>query len=73
MTWLNSLKIAIIEENITQIDTLVTKLPDFESKDRAKEALALISESIKIVNLHKSKTLESMNKLKKTKAFLESN
>ncbi len=72
MKWLNSLKIAIIEENINQIETLVSNLPDFDSKQRAEEALALISEAINIVSDHKSKTLLAMNKIKQTKAFLAS-
>ncbi len=72
MKWLNSLKIAIIEENIDQIDALTSKLPDFDSKKSAQEALALISEATKIVENHKAKTLVAMNKLKQTKAFLKS-
>ena len=72
MKWLNSLKVAIIEENIDQIEALTSELPDFDSKQRAEEALALISEAINIVSDHKSKTLVAMNKIKQTKAFLAS-
>ena len=72
MKWLNSLKIAIIEENITQIETLASNLPEFDSKQKAEEALALISEAINIVSDHRSKTLLAMNKIKQTKAFLAS-
>ena len=72
MKWLNSLKIAIIEENINQIGTLIEELPTFDSKLEAQEALALLSEATKVVEHHKTKTLAAMNKIKQTKAFLNS-
>jgi len=70
MTWLNSLKIAIIEEDIIKISSLTKKLPNYTSKQRAEEALALIGEAIKLVDNKKIETLESMNKIKQTKAYL---
>ncbi|HIP30885.1 MAG TPA: hypothetical protein EYG93_01495 [Sulfurospirillum arcachonense] len=72
MTWLNSLKIAIIEEDITKIGTLTKELPNYDSKQEAEEALALIGEAIKLVDSKKQKTLEAMKKIKQTKVFLES-
>lgn len=72
MTWLNSLKIAIIEEDITKIETLTKELPNYDSKQEAEEALALIGEAIKLVDSKKQKTLEAMKKIKQTKVFLES-
>ena len=72
MKWLTSLKIAIIEENINQIEALTSELPDFDSKQKAEEALALIKEAINVVSIQKAKTLVAMNKIKQTKAFLAS-
>ena len=72
MIWLNNFKIAVIEEDIEKIGTLITEVPKFDTKTRAEEALALVKEATIIVDLYKSKTLKSMNKLKQTKAFLDS-
>ncbi len=71
MQWLNNLKIAIVEENITQIKSLTKELPSFDSKIEAQEALALIGEAIKILDNKKEQTLEAMNKIKKTKKYFE--
>jgi len=71
MKWLNNLKIAIIERNITVIGKLITKVPEIKEIDKAQEALALINEAIFIVEEEKSKALVTMNKIKQTKAFLE--
>lgn len=73
MTWLNSLKVAIIEEDITKIETLTKELPNWDSKQKAQEALALIDEAIKLIDSKKQKTLEAMKKIKQTKVFFESN
>ena len=72
MAWLNSIKIAIIEEDIEKIETLTKELPSFDSKQKAQEALALIGEAIKVVDSEKQKTLKTMKKIRQTKAFLES-
>lgn len=72
MTWLDSLKIAIIEENIDQIEKLINSVPKFESIHRAKEALALINEARIMMLNYREKTLVSMKKLRLTKAFFNS-
>ena len=72
MQWINSLKIATIEEDISAIEKLANSMPKFESKQKAKEALGLIDEAKKIMNEHKEKTLVSIKKLRLTKAYLNS-
>lgn len=72
MTWLDNLKIAIIEENIDQIEKLINSVPKFESIQRAKEALALINEARIMMLDYREKTLVSMKKLRLTKAFFNS-
>lgn len=72
MIWMNNLKIAIIEEDIAKIETLVKELPDYDSEQRAKEALALIAEAIKLVDAKRRQTLKAMNKIRQTKAYLNS-
>ncbi len=72
MKWLNSLKIAIIEEDIVKIGVLIEKIPKYEVKEEAQEALALVGEAIKLVDHKKSEILANMNKIKQTKVYLDS-
>ena len=72
MSWINDLKIAVIEEDIENISSMTSSLPKFKDINDAKEALGLIEEAIKIVKNRREETLETMNKIKKTRAFLNS-
>jgi len=72
MSWINDLKIAVIEEDIENISSMTNSLPKFKDINDAKEALGLIEEAIKIVKNRREETLETMNKIKKTRAFLNS-
>ncbi len=70
MKWLSDLKIAIIEENIDEISKMIKTLPEFKDLDKAKEALSLVSEAINLANEKKEEMLKIMNKIRKTKEFL---
>ncbi len=70
MTWTNNLKVAIIEEDMDSISKALNGLPNFEDLDEAKEALSLIQTAINLAKEKKKETLETMNKIKKTKEFL---
>lgn len=72
MKWITDFKIAVIEENVKNIEKLIDSMPQFEDKASAKEALALVHEATNIVNKYKLKTLKSMNKIRQAKAFLNS-
>jgi len=72
MSWLNDLKIAVIEENTQEISILIETLPDFTDLDKAKEALSLVGQAIKITDAKKTEVLNTLNKIKKTKEFLSS-
>lgn len=72
MQWLNNLKIAVIENDITAIGKLIQDVPNISNLDQAKESLALIKEAILLVEIEKKQTLKTMQKIKKTKAFLSS-
>ena len=72
MNWLNNLKIAVVDKNIENIGMLITNVPHITNMNEAQEALALINQAISIVEDEKLKTLEIMNKIKQTKAFLSS-
>ena len=71
MQWPNNLKIAVIENDIVTIGKLIQNVPAFEDIDDAREALALIQESMKLVDEEKTKMIETMKKMKQTKAFLQ--
>lgn len=71
MQWTNNLKIAVIENDIVTIGKLIQDVPAFEDIDEAREALALIQESMKLVDEEKIKMIETMKKMKQTKSFLE--
>lgn len=71
MQWTNNLKIAVIENDIVTIGKLIQEVPAFEDIDDAREALALIQESMKLVDEEKTKMIETMKKMKQTKAFLQ--
>jgi len=72
VNWLNNLKIAVVDKNIENIGMLITNVPYITNMNEAQEALALINQAISIVEDEKLKTLEIMNKIKQTKAFLSS-
>ena len=72
MNWLNNLKIAVVDKNIENIGMLITNVPYITNMNEAQEALALINQAISIVEDEKLKTLEIMNKIKQSKAFLSS-
>jgi len=69
---LNNLKIAVVDKNIENIGMLITNVPYITNMNEAQEALALINQAISIVEDEKLKTLEIMNKIKQSKAFLSS-
>ncbi len=68
--WLNDLKIAIIEKNTQRIDELVECMPMFDSLDDMKASAALLKEANLLMFTLKDETAESLQKIKKTKDFL---
>lgn len=72
MNWLTNLKLAIIQKNIISIGKLIKNVPEINDMANAQEALALINEAISIIEKEKEEALVIMNKIKQTKAFLNS-
>ena len=72
MQWMNDLKVAIIEKNVSKIGQLIDDAPLFEKEEIEikKEAFALISEAMTLLEKYKNETLTIMQKIKQTKAFL---
>jgi len=70
MKWLNSFKIAIIEEDVQKVDSLLNDVPEFKRIDDMREAFALISCAKQKFENEQSIIQEKMNKIKKGKKFL---
>ncbi len=69
--WIDSLKLAIINENFEQIEALSHKIPIFKTLQESQTALALIKQANDLLKNEKNKILSQMQKLKKTKEFLK--
>lgn len=70
MTWLNNLKIAIIEKNFVQIEKLMDNMPEIKEIAIAKEAQALIKDVLILLESEKEQTFNAMQKIKKIKKFI---
>jgi len=68
--WLNSLKIAIINNNLIKLEEYSQReIPDFSSVEEAKEALNLINQAVKILTLEKNNISQKLNALKQSQKF----
>ncbi|AOO65135.1 hypothetical protein [Sulfurospirillum halorespirans] len=72
MSWCNAFTIAIIEKNPKKMGKLIKEIPTITDVNEAKQAQALIQEALKIIKEEQAKTRDSMEKNKKTRAFLMS-
>ena len=72
MSWIETFTIAIVEENHTKIGKLIYEMPEFKDINEAKCARALIKEALHLMETEKNKTQDSMEKLKRTRAFITS-
>lgn len=71
MSWIKNFTIAIIEENYENIGELIDSMPHFETLEEAQTACALIQEALIIMEREKANTFEAMQKLKKTRNFID--
>ena len=70
--WLSKFKIAIIERNTEEIDTLLEELPTFTTVDEMKEAQYLMKEAATLLLNLKSQTQDTMQRIQKNLSFLKS-
>jgi hypothetical protein len=70
--WLKSLKIALVEQNVEQLEYLATNLPVFETKQDIYQAITLFQEAIATLEGLRDKTSLSMRQIKKNIDFLRS-
>ena len=69
--WLKKLKIAIIENNTDQLNSLMDSLPQLNNSKEIEEALNLIQLAKKSVENLQNETQESMQQMKKNLDFLK--
>ena len=72
LKWLDEFKIAVIEEDISKIETLIDNIPQFHDIKSSELALTLINEARVIIKRQKDDALSQMQKIQKTKKFVES-
>ena len=70
-SWISDLKLSIVNKNFTQIEKLSKNIPHFETLDESRKALALINEANTLIKNEQQQILSQMEKLKKTKKFLD--
>jgi len=70
LKWLEKFKRALIEKEYKRMEELLENIPQLESQKDQKEALHLINEAKKAVQIEKDNTLKQMQKIQKTKKFL---
>ena len=68
--WLNQLKIAIVEQDIPQLESLMDDLPALQKKEDIDSALCLLQEAITLVSNLRDNTRASMMQMKKNIDFL---
>ena len=69
-SWLDSLKIALVNKNYDSALNLLDKLPHFDKSDDLLCAKALVDELLESLQRDKSTLSTQMEKLKQTKRFL---
>ena len=72
MTWLTSLKIAIVEKNTDTISKLLDETPKFTNKDEMQEAMYILKEARKMLHALQDEVSASMLQIKKNIEFLQS-
>ena len=72
-SWLNALKIALVNKNHQNALALLDNLPHFDSHDDLLCAKALVEELLQSLQHEKSTLSKQLEKLKQTKKFFASN
>ncbi|MEO1928155.1 MAG: hypothetical protein ABGX26_05645 [Nautiliaceae bacterium] len=69
MSYLNELKVAVINEDLKKLEELSKKEFSFSSLEEAKEIQAFIKKAVGILEKEKKKTALNMQKIKKLQKF----
>ena len=71
MSFLQELKIAVINEDYEKLHLLSKEMPSISSVDEAKEVLVYIYKAIEMLSQKRAEMLEKMQKIDKLKKFNE--
>ncbi len=71
--WLKAFKIALIEEDLKSIDTLLSEIPEFKKIEDMRNAYTLIGEAKKKFEDEQMIIQQKMNKMQQAKKFLNVN
>ena len=69
MSYLRELKVAVINEDIEKLKSLLEKDITFSSLDEAKEINSYIKQSINLLTRKKNEVFKEMQKIKQLKKF----
>jgi len=70
MEWLENFKIALIEENIDELSSLLSSMPKFETVEECRKAMALISQARETMIKKREIVAKQMQQLEKSRKFL---
>lgn len=70
--WLNQLKIAVVQRDLTLLNTLLDDIPTLEDPKDIESAQVLLNEAATVFTKLKDETAISMKKMKKSIEFLRS-
>lgn len=69
--WLTNFKIAIVQKDTDKIIKLYNTMPEFDAPQEIEEISALLLEAIHLIHNEKQTIASQMQKLRKSKAFLQ--
>ncbi len=70
MNWQNSLKVALLQKDLKELEYLIYNMPQFDNIDDLELVNSLMLEAKVLFEEEKKKTSKSMSELRKTKSLL---
>ena len=70
--WLKRFKLAIVQKDISAIDTLLSEMPAFETREELEEAAWLTKEALGLMTSLQSENERALLQLRKNREFLKS-
>ena len=70
--WLKRFKLAIVQKDIAAIDTLLSEMPAFETREALEEASWLTKEALGLMTSLQNENERSLLQLRKNREFLRS-
>jgi len=67
--YLNKLKVAVINQNLTELEQIAKKEPVFETIEEAREIQAYLKEAVKIFEKEKNKLANEMQKIRRLQKY----